>query len=133
MGQQTIHRYEVSPQRTVRHLLPDSPEFQTFPEVFATGFLVGLMEWTCTLALAPYLEDGEGSVGTHICISHSAPTPPGLTVTVTATLSSVDGRRMAWDLVAHDGVDEIGRGEHQRAVIDVARFSARAAAKGITG
>ena len=54
------------------------------PEVFATGFMVGLMEWTCLQLLAPHLDAGEGSLGIHIDMSHQAATPPGLTITVDA-------------------------------------------------
>ena len=54
------------------------------PTVFATGFMVGLMEWTCLKVLAPHLEDGEGSLGVHIDVSHIAATVPGQTVTVDA-------------------------------------------------
>lgn len=125
VGTSFTHRYRVPANKTVRHLYPDSPEFQSFPEVFATGFMVGLMEWACVRAMAPYLEPGEGSVGTAICVSHVAATPPGLTVTVTSELVEVDGRKLSWRVSAHDGVDEIGSGTHERMVIAVDRFVAR--------
>ena len=121
--------YRVPATKTVRHIYSEAAEFQTFPEVFATGFFVALLEWTCTQALAPYLEPSEGSVGVQVDISHSAATPPGLDVTVTATFVGADGKRLTWDVVAHDGVDEIGRGRHVRAVIDRARFDRRMAQK----
>ena len=47
------------------------------PAVFATGFMVGLMEWTCIQLLAPHLDAGEGSLGAHVDVSHMAATPPG--------------------------------------------------------
>ena len=53
------------------------------PDVFATGFMVGLMEWTCVQVLEPHLDEGEGSLGVHIDVSHAA-TAPGMTVTVEA-------------------------------------------------
>jgi fluoroacetyl-CoA thioesterase len=121
--------YRVPPTKTVRHIYTEAEEFQQFPEVLATGFFVALLEWTCTQALAPYLEPGEGSLGVHVDISHSAATPPGFHVTVTATVVGVEGKRVTWDVVAHDGVDEIGRGRHVRAVIDRARFDRRMADK----
>ena len=62
------------------------------PEVFATGYMVGLMEWTCIQLLAPHLDAGEGSLGTHIDVSHTAATPPGLRVTVDAECTGVHGR-----------------------------------------
>ena len=57
--------------------LSGSGEFQSMPAVFATGFMVGLMEWTCMQLMAPHLEPGEGSVGVHIDVSHTAATPAG--------------------------------------------------------
>ncbi|MEU4683769.1 fluoroacetyl-CoA thioesterase [Streptomyces xinghaiensis] len=122
-GEKFTHRYRVPRDKTVPHLYPESPEFSTFPEVFATGFMVGLMEWTCVRAMEPYLEAGEGSLGTAICVSHTAATPPGFTVTVTAELLGIEGRRLKWQVTAHDGVHEIGAGTHERAVIDVERFT----------
>lgn len=121
--------YRVPATKTVRHIYAEAAEFQQFPEVLATGFFVALLEWTCTQALAPYLEPGEGSLGVQVDISHSAATPPGFDVTVTATVVGVEGKRVTWDVVAHDGIDEIGRGRHVRAVIDRARFDRRMADK----
>jgi fluoroacetyl-CoA thioesterase len=121
--------YRVPATKTVRHVYTEAPEFQSFPEVLATGFFVALLEWACTQALAPYLDAGEGSLGVHVDISHSAATPPGFDITVTATFVGAEGKRLTWDLVAHDGIDEIGRGRHVRAVIDRARFDRRLAQK----
>jgi len=70
--------YTVPETKTVPHLYRESPELQAMPEVFATGFMVGLMEWTCVQLLAPHLESGEGSLGTHIDVSHKSATPPGM-------------------------------------------------------
>ena len=100
------------------------------PAVFATGFLVGLVEWTCMRVIAPHLDaPGEQSVGTQVNLTHSAATPPGLTVTVTARLERVEGRRLSFSIVASDGVDEISHGTHERFVIDRARFDAKVALK----
>ena len=125
IGERFTHRYVVPPDKTVRHLYPEAPEFAVFPEVFATGFMVGLMEWACLRAMAPCLEPGEGSLGTAVCVTHTAATPPGFTVTVTAELLKVRGRRLSWQVTAHDGVDEIGSGTHERAVVTMDRFHAR--------
>lgn len=123
------HRYTVPPEKVVRHIYPEAREFQDFPDVFATGYMVALMEWACVKAMAPHLDEGEGSLGTHINVSHTAPTPPGLTITVTATLTRIQGRRLWWDVVAHDGIDEIGRGSHERVVISNERFAQKLKAK----
>jgi fluoroacetyl-CoA thioesterase len=122
--------YKVSEARTVPKLYPDAPEFGPMPAVFATGYLVGLVEWACMRLVVPHLDwPKEQSVGTDVRLDHKAPTPPGLTVTVTATLRAVDGRRLRFDVSAHDGVDEITRGTHERYVIDSAAFAEKVAKK----
>jgi fluoroacetyl-CoA thioesterase len=88
------------------------------PAVLATGFLVGLLEWTCMRAVAPFLEaPRELTLGTRIDVSHCAPTPPGATVTLSARLVHVDGRRLSFQVQAHDGIDIISRGTHERFVV----------------
>lgn len=124
------HRYVVPASKTVPALYPESEEFVAMPEVFATGFLVGFIEWACIRAINPHLDwPVEQTVGTHIDISHSAATPPGLTVTATVELIEVDGRRLIFAVEAHDGVETISRGRHERFVIDRAKFYARVAGK----
>lgn len=122
VGDRFEHRYRVAPDKVVRHLFPEADEFATFPDVLATGFMVGLMEWACVRAMAPYLQPGEGSLGTAIAVTHTAPTPPGWTVTVTVELTAIAGRRLRWHVSAHDGLDHIGAGTHERAVIDLDGF-----------
>lgn len=124
------HRYLVPAAKTVPALYPESEEFVAMPEVFATGFLVGFIEWACIRAINPHLDwPAEQTVGTHIDISHSAATPPGLTVTATVELIEVDGRRLTFAVEAHDGVEIVSRGRHERFVIDRAKFDARVAGK----
>jgi len=116
--------------KTVPALYPESAQFRVMPEVFATGFLVGLLEWACIELVTPHLDwPAEQTVGVHINVSHSAATPPGLTVTVNARLLEVDRRQLVFAVEAHDGIDVVSRGTHQRAVIDAARFTAAAQAK----
>ena len=123
-------RFVVPDSKTVPALYPESPAFQSMPHVFATGFLVGLLEWACIELIAPHLDrPGEQSVGTHIDVSHSAATPPGFTVTVRTKLVVVDGRRLAFEVEATDGVDTISRGRHERFVIERSRFDASLAKK----
>jgi fluoroacetyl-CoA thioesterase len=120
------HRFVVPPSKTVPALYPESPEFVAMPEVFATGFLVGFLEWACIKAVNPHLDwPREQTVGTHIDVSHEAATPPGLEVTATVELVEVDGRRLVFSVAAHDGVDLISRGRHERFIIDKQRFDAR--------
>lgn len=114
--------YKVPVSKTVPHLYKESPELQAMPEVFATAFMIGLIEWTCVQLLEPHLDEGEGSVGVHVDVSHTAATPPGLTVTVEAECIEVRGPRAKFKLRAHDGVDEISTGTHDRFIVAWNRF-----------
>jgi fluoroacetyl-CoA thioesterase len=105
IGDSHVHKFTVTEDKTVPHLYPESPEFRAMPKVFATGFLVGLVEWACIEALKPHLDPGEGSVGTAINISHLAATPPGMQVTVTVTCTAVSGRGTEWRVEARDERD----------------------------
>ena len=123
-------RFKVPASKTVPALYPESESFQQMPQVLATGYMVGLMEWACIEALRPHLDwPAEQSLGTHVNLSHLAATPPGLTVTVDVRLDRVDGRRLTFSLSAHDGMDKITEGTHERFVIDAAKFNARVADK----
>ena len=64
--------YAVPETKTVPQLYPESPQLRAMPDVFATGFMVGLMEWTCVQLLEPHLDAGEGSLGVHIDVSHKS-------------------------------------------------------------
>jgi len=123
-------KFEVPPTKTVPHLYPESQMFREMPEVLATGFMVGLMEWACIEALRPHLDwPEEQSLGVLVHFSHLAATPPGLTVTVDVTLDRIEGRRLTFSVSAHDGVDRIAEGTHQRVVIDRDRFNSKVAEK----
>jgi len=117
------HKFLLPPTKTVPALYPESPEFQAMPEVFATGYMVGFLEWACIMCINPHLDwPQEQSLGTHIDVSHEAATPPGLEVTATVEVTAVDGRRITFAVSAHDGIDLIAQGTHERFVIDKARF-----------
>ena len=123
-------KFVVPPAKTVPALYPESNEFQAMPEVFATGFLVGLLEWACILAIKPHLDwPREQSVGIHIDVSHEAATPPGFEITVKVELLAVEGKKLRFAVEADDGKDRIARGRHERFVIDKAAFDAHLAAK----
>jgi len=123
-GDTYTHTYVVPPTKTVPHLYPDAPEFAAMPAVFATGYMVGLMEWACMKVMAPHLDEGEGSLGVDINVHHTAATLPSQTITVVATCTEVKGRRLTFHVVAHDGIDKIGEGTHARAVVPWDRFKA---------
>ena len=116
-------RFRIGETKTVPALYPEAAAFQVMPHVFATGFMVGFLEWACIEAINPHLDwPEEQSVGIHIDVSHEAATPPGLEVTARVRLTEVDGRRLFFHVEAHDGVDCISRGTHQRAIINRDRF-----------
>jgi fluoroacetyl-CoA thioesterase len=124
------HRFVVPGSKTVPALYPEAPEFVAMPEVFATGYLVGFLEWACIRAVNPHLDwPQEQTVGTHIDVSHEAATPPGLEVTARVELVEVDGRRLVFAVEADDGVDVISRGRHERFVIDRRKFDAKVGGK----
>jgi len=107
-------------------LYPEAPEFVAMPEVFATGFLVGFLEWACIKALHPYLDwPNEMTLGTHIDVSHEAATPVGRVVTADVELIEAEGKRLLFKVEAHDGVAVISRGTHQRHIINRDKFVAR--------
>lgn len=124
-GLNTTRTYTVGPERTVPRLLPESEHFAAMPAVLATGYLIGLVEWTCMLALAEHLDPAEQTLGIHVDLSHDAPTPPGSTVTIEVELTAVDGRQLTFTVRANDDAATICRGTHRRAVIDTDRFHAR--------
>ena len=123
-------KYDVPSNKTVPHLYPEATEFQDMPDVFATGYLVGLIEWACIDAIKPHINwPIEQSVGIHINVDHTAATPPGFTVIVKGTLTKVEGRKLTFEIEAHDGLDTISKGTHQRFLIDASRFNASVAEK----
>ena len=123
-------RYRVPESKTVPRIYPEAPDFQLMPEVFATGYLVALAEWASIELVKPHLDwPREMTLGTHVDLSHTAATPPGFTIEVTTTLKAVDGRKLVFEIRAHDGVDTITEGRHERHVIDAERFRQRIAAK----
>lgn len=119
-------RFTVPPEKTVPALYPESEEFQSMPEVFATGFFVGLIEWTCIEAVNPHLDwPEEQTLGTHVDVTHEAATPPGFAVTVRVELVEVEGRKLTFDVEAFDEAGVIGRGKHERFIINRKRFNSR--------
>jgi len=115
--------FHIPGTKTVPALYPESPEFQEMPEVFATGFLVGFLEWACIRAVNPHLDwPAEQTVGTHIDVSHVAATPAGFDVTAKVKLVDVQGRRLLFEVEAHDGVELISKGKHERFIINKDKF-----------
>ncbi|MBC7953440.1 MAG: thioesterase family protein [Rhodospirillaceae bacterium] len=115
--------FRIGDNKTVPALYPESDIFLSMPSVFATGYMVGLMEWACAEALRPHLDEGEGSLGVLVDVNHIAPTLPGQTVTVTVTCDKAEGRKLGWRVSARDELDVIGEGRHERAVVAWDRFN----------
>mgnify|MGYP000259434552 CR=1 FL=1 len=129
-GIQFEHHFMLPNNKTVPALYPEAEEFLVMPEVFATGFMVGFLEWACIKALKPYLDwPTEQTVGTHINVSHEAATPPGMMVTAKVELLEMAGRRLVFAVEAHDEQDCIAKGTHERFIIDKAKFDAKLASK----
>lgn len=98
-------------------------------DVFATPAMIALMEKTAWTSVAPYLEEGQGTVGIKLEITHDAPTPLGMTVTCESELVEIDGRRLIFQVTATDGTDVIGKGRHERFLIDEEKFFKKAFTK----
>ena len=116
-------KYKVPESKTVPALYPEALEFLVMPKVLATGYLVGLIEWTCIQAINPHIDwPREQTVGTNIQVNHTAATPPGLVVRVFVKLVEVDRRRLVFEVSASDGIDIVSKGTHERFVIDAGAF-----------
>ena len=97
--------------------------------VFATPYMIALMEGAAVNAVQAALEEGQGTVGTRLDVSHDAATPVGMQVWAEAELTAVDGRKLTYSVTAYDEAGPIGRGTHERFIIQTDRFLAKAQAK----
>jgi predicted thioesterase len=126
-------RQVVAQEHTARHLGSGGVQ------VLATPQMILLMERAGVAAVDHLLPEGYLTVGGHLDVQHLAPTPVGFEVRATAELLEVDGRRLAFRAEVHDRPpggdreDLVGRGNHQRFIVDVARFGERVAAKAAAG
>ena len=97
--------------------------------VFGTPFMLAMMESAAMQCLQPFLEEGQGSVGTHLNVSHESPTPIGTKVRAEAEIIAADTKMVEFKVTAYDEVGLIGQGTHQRAVIASDRFLTKCNAK----
>jgi fluoroacetyl-CoA thioesterase len=117
--------FTIPESKTVPYIYPESEEFQMMPKVFSTGFMIGLIEWACVRFVNDHIDwPRQQSVGIDVRLNHTAATPPGLTVNVKGELTEVDGRKLTFSISAHDGIDVITKGTHQRFIVDAERFIA---------
>lgn len=122
-GIEHVFTFRVDESKAVPALYPEAGEFQAMPVIFATGFMVGLIEWTCIQAVNSHLDwPAEQTVGIHIDVSHLAATPPGMVVTTRVKLVEIDGKRLVFEVEARDEKDFITRGRHERFVINKEKF-----------
>jgi fluoroacetyl-CoA thioesterase len=101
----------------------------TLPPVLATPVMIMMMENAALNALKPFFEPGESALGTVVDIRHLAATPVGRQVSASARVIAVEGRRVLFEVEAHQGEHRIGEGRHERVIIDNERFAARLAAQ----
>lgn len=94
--------------------------------VFSTPMLAAVMEKAACEALKPFLEGDETTVGTFLSISHTAATPPGMTVTARAEVTAVRGREICFSITARDDAGEVGTAEHRRFLVYGERFAQKA-------
>jgi fluoroacetyl-CoA thioesterase len=92
-------------------------------KVLSTPMMIQLIELTCLQSVVPHLDDGETTVGTHVCVSHVAAAQEGEVVTVDGRLVEVEKRRLRFEVSAKVGDRLLGEGTHERAVIDTSRFA----------
>ncbi len=115
----------VHARHTVPEVEPNWPGFVDMPPVLATAMMIGFVEQTCIEALRPHLQPGLHTVGTHVNISHTGPTPVGVEVTANIELVEIERRKLTFRVRVSDEDGLIGEGVHERYIIDVAGFMAR--------
>ena len=99
-------------------------------DVFATPMMIALIEKTCNESVLPHLDEGQGTVGTLVNVTHTAATPIGMRVWCESELVEVDRRRLVFKVKAFDECGLIGEGSHERFIINTAKFAAKALSKG---
>ena len=97
--------------------------------VLSTPHMIGFMERTCRNTVLPLLDPGYDTVGTHVNVAHLAASPMGTTVTFRAEVTKVGERRVEFRVEAWDETEKIGEGTHERAIVNVAKFATKMAAK----
>ncbi len=97
--------------------------------VYATPMMSALIEQTCMECVSPYLEEGCGTVGTRLDIYHTSPTPLGMNVECECELAEVDGRKLVFNVIVFDECGLIGRGTHERFIVNEGKFQHKADAK----
>lgn len=121
-GVSQTNRFVIDPDRTISFMGEEG-------RVYATPWFVRDVEQTCRDLILAHADPGEDSVGIEVAIKHTAATPPGMAVEITATVTAVEGRKVAFEVAAKDDFEPIGGGTHARFVVDVAKTLERVKAK----
>ena len=121
-GVSRTSRIEIDRERTIGFMGEEG-------RVYATPRLVQDIEHTCRDLILEHADANEDSVGINVSINHLAPTLPGMTVEITATVSAVEGRKITLEIAAKDNLEPIGAGTHSRFVVDKGKTLERLKAK----
>lgn len=98
-------------------------------DVFATPAMLALMEKTAFTSVAPYLNEGCGTVGTRVEIEHIASSPIGMKITCDSELVAIEGRKLVFHVEAFDSKGMIGKGTHERFIIESEKFQQKTNSK----
>ena len=93
--------------------------------VYSTPSMVSDMEYSCRDLIMDHAEEDEDSVGAHVSVDHLAPTLFGMWVDVTVTVTGVEGSRISFDVDVHDAIEQVGRGQHVRFIINKEKQAGR--------
>jgi len=129
-GTKVTRRFDIDEGRTIAFMAGDGGDAASNARVYATPEMIRDIEQTCRDMLLDYIDDGQDSLGTAVNVQHLAPTLLGMWSEVTVTVSKVDGRAVTFEVTVADPVDEVvGKGTHNRFIIDVEKVKAGLAAK----
>jgi fluoroacetyl-CoA thioesterase len=121
-GVSRVSRIEIDRERTIGFMGEEG-------RVYGTPYLVRDIEMTCRQLILDHGDAGEDSVGTDVAIKHLAPTLLGMSVEITVTVTSVEGRKIVFEVSAQDNIERICTGTHGRFVVDVNKTIERLIAK----
>jgi fluoroacetyl-CoA thioesterase len=122
-GISLVRRVRVEKEKTISFMGEEG-------RVYATPYLIGDIEYACRNLILEHAEPNEDSVGMEVAIKHLAPTLPGSTVEIAATVTAVEGRKVTFAVIAKDEIDIVSSGSHARFVVDKAKTIERLKAKG---
>ena len=117
-GLERTQKFEIDTGRTIEFMGDEL-------RVYGTPYMVRDIEQTSRLLVQDHLDEGEETVGAHVSVDHLGASLLGMTVTVTARITAVDGRRVTLEAEVHDGMDVVGKARHVRFVIDRDRQKVR--------